>query len=783
MQSTTVARHHPRAVCEHCTLWGAPYVPSSVPDKVQVWGFIAEAPGAEEAKEGMPLADRVGGLTNAGRIFWHCMGQLGLTRDDLYISNVCSCRPPGNRKPTPSEIECCYPRLIAELRQVKPKLVTLLGAVAVQGVLGKRMSIADARLYDHTVPELPGVTLRATYHPAALLHAGGGRFAPDFTFDIEQHHKLWTGETQQSQVDMNMTIVEDDATLERVCKEAEAAGEISIDTETGGLDPTEDVLLCIQFAWGPNVAVVDGAYIHSGVWPVMRINEMLGKVRQCYHNAKFDVQWLREYGMMNAACESHDDTMLMSYALDERQGVHSLKHLAKLHCNAPDYEGVIAQFITKRTDSYADIPTHILYKYGAADTYYTEQIRHILWEQMDKPLRRLYNKILMPAAEALIVVEQNGMMYDVEYAEQLAVMLRDEIATIRDDIRAIAGDNFNPGSPQQVKVFFEAHGIPLGNTTNKEALKALEDQHPIASLILAYRDKTKSLSTYVEGWRRCVRGDGRVHSTFMLHGTQTGRLSSRQPNQQNMDRDPKIRNIIRAAPGHQLVEIDASQHELRVMAYLAQDSWLKQVFRDGRDIHGEVATQIFGPSWTKEERVYAKTIVFGLAYGREEFSLAKGLHVSVSEAAQWRQRFLAQIPSVVQWTEQVHRHVLEGKYLETVFGRRRRFGLITAESVHHVLKEAQNFPVQSTAHDMVLSALIEVVLGMHIDIDVAKPVNEIHDAILFEIPEDQVDEQVPLLLQVIEDTLNSCLPVKADFPFKAEVKIGPSWGNMHEVHQ
>lgn len=771
-----VVRKHPLARCEQCTLRPQDFVPSSWPkDTSRVWAFVGEAPGAEEVKEGMPFSPRgYGQQLNAGRILWHCLHQVETTRENTFVANVCSCRPPGNRKPEPREIEACIDKLVSELVQVKPKQVTLLGAVPVQALLRSRAPIKDARLRDYTLPELPGVPVFVTYHPAALLRTGS--YADDFALDIERQYDRLTGTVTDNTVQMQATVIESDEALEQVCQEIEAVGEVAVDTETSGLEPLTDIFLCIQFCWGDKVAVVDGEYLHRAPQALYRINEMLGRVRQIYHNAKFDVEFLREYGVLNARCD--EDTMMLSYSLDERQGVHSLKHHAKLHCGAPDYDAVLAKYLPRKDASFEEVPKEVLFRYAALDAYYTRRVYDVLWNEMDETLRRLYRNILIPASEALIPVELNGMLYDPVYAQELAGTLRQKLDSIQQQMDAITKTPLNANSPKQVLEYLVSRGLPLRDSVDKDHLEPFLDSHPVVRLVLDYRDVSKSLSTYVEGWAKVRWEDGRVHSSFLLHGTPTGRLSSRKPNQQNMERDPVIRNIIVAPPGWVLVQFDAKQHELRIMGYLSKDRWLTQVFKDGRDVHGEVSTELFGPDWTKEDRVVAKMVVFGLGYGQEDYGLARHLGIPVAQAAAYRRRFLDQIPDYLAWVADIHKFVLGGGVLETQFGRRRRFGLITDNVVHHVLKQAQNFPVQSTAHDLILLSLIEVVLGGHVDLDVCRPINEIHDALLFEVPEDALEVQIPLLKQVIESKLNSVLDPPAEFPFLVEVSVGKRWGEL-----
>ena len=339
----------------------------------------------------------------------------------------------------------------------------------------------------------------------------------------------------------------------------------------------------------------------------------------------------------------------------------------------------------------------------------------------------------------------------------------------------------NPRSPIQVKEALRQMGVKTAST-DEDHLHAIRDKIPVkhskhdeildfVTYMLLYRREQKLYGTYVKGIRKRL-WKGRVYPTFLLHGTTTGRLACRNPNLQNVPRESSIRRMFVPEEGNVFIQADYSSVELRVIATLARDEVLRTLFVEGRDIHNEVATRFFGPDFTKDQRVRAKAVVYGLSYGREAYSLAQEYKLSVNEARKYLDTFFQMIPATAKWRESVKHQILrEQKDLITPFGRHRRFWLITEDNKKDVVKEGLAFQPQSIASDICLNAAIRLRRdhGLHVRIPV-------HDSLLVECPADDQHDVARLMAEVMSST---GAEVYDDFvPFPVEVAIGASWGEV-----
>lgn len=342
------------------------------------------------------------------------------------------------------------------------------------------------------------------------------------------------------------------------------------------------------------------------------------------------------------------------------------------------------------------------------------------WPYPDRPVKTLrdVHDFMVAASNQLMYLELNGITIDRPYQNHLRGEFLSKLEGIESEIETIIGHSLNPRSPKQIKEFLSENGITV-DSTNQDTMERLRDRlvdHGVdeenvvlkfINTLLVHRRQQKLYSTYIEGIRkRTYRG--RVYTTYMLHGTTSGRLASRNPNLQNIVRDKPIRRQFGVAkPENVLIQADFKQAEGRVIATLAQDEYLKSIFSDPNiDMFNELSDQLYGPGhWTKEERVRTKAFFYGLSYGREAYSIALEYKMSVSEAERRLQEFMSLIPATATWQAKVRNEVLDGKDLITPFGRRRRFWLITEQNQKDVLNEALSFLPQSTASDICLGEI------------------------------------------------------------------------------
>jgi DNA polymerase-1 len=521
-----------------------------------------------------------------------------------------------------------------------------------------------------------------------------------------------------------------------------------------------------------------------------------------WQNGKFDSKFLKY--IYNYNVRQDQDTILQHYTLDERKGTHSFTRLTQLYINAENYEDEFKELIPA-SGSYADAPADARRKYLSKDTSYLLILHKLFNDLMDDDDRYLYKNVLIPASNMLIDVEMNGIKIDREQINVLDKRMTAEIKEFRSEIADIvdeAGWNpegyiirtdaktrpeeFNPNAyPQLFDLMFNIFKVEKhnGRSSTDEKARNYWVNKVLAEDSLAYKfveklsefKKVKKMhSTYVKGFKKHIRSDGRVYSIFLLYGTVTGRLSSKDPNIQNIPRDKEIKNLFTVEEGHTLMEIDYSQAELRTIAYLSGDEFMKDIYRRGSDLHDEVAKEFFGPDFTPEQRTFVKSINFGIPYGISAYSLAEDLDILEKEAQKYIEKWFQEKPQVKKFITKYKAKPAKGEPLETPFGRKRRFGAITSKNKWFVQREAINFPVQSVASDLTLLSAVRLnpkVKGL------AKIVNLVHDSIVMEVPEENIEKVAQIAKNTMEETPKLYLD-NLDIPFIADVEVGKSWGKM-----
>ncbi len=405
-------------------------------------------------------------------------------------------------------------------------------------------------------------------------------------------------------------------------------------------------------------------------------------------------------------------------------------------------------------------------------------------------LTEILEKIEMPLARVLSAMEKDGVQLDMEGIDRFGEQLLAQTAETERQIYLLAGEKFNISSPKQLgTILFEKLGLPSGKknhrgySTNADVLDSLRDKHPIIDLITDYRAYTKLYSTYVSGLKAAVCEDGRVRSTFKQTETRTGRISSAEPNIQNIpvrtDLGRNMRKFFTAKEGCLLVDADYSQIELRVLAHLAGDRLMQQSFINGDDIHTITASQVFNQpiEWvTPQLRSRAKAVNFGIVYGIGAFSLSRDVNVTVSEAKRYIDAYLSKYSGVDGFMKKTVADAEKNLYVETLFGRKRYIPEIKASNkvVQAAAKRiAMNTPIQGTAADIIKMAMIKVFDRLEKEKLPARLILQVHDELIVEA-EESCAEQVAKLLK---EEMESC--IKLDVPLIADVKIGKTWFDTH----
>ena len=798
MQPQSV-RKHPLASCETCPLReSGVFVPSEIPSNPRLI-VVGEAPGAYEAKRGRPF------IGPSGQLLDQVLAHHGYQRDEVMFTNVCLCRPENNTTPSRGAVAACRPRLLDELRASGVADVVALGGTAADALVDDTRTITKLRVGPAKSPthELEGTAVRRvipTWHPAYCLRSADN--FPALVSDIgklkEAQRDAWRPPQWKYFEDANSAraVLEE---LQLVATHLVVDIEVGIEKDTDFGHPNEYELLAVGLGYARGKAVVLGETALRDRGVLDGLKQLLSSTRIIAHNGKFDLGGLYPH---IGGQTLWFDTMLASYCLDERPGNHGLKVLAVEKLGAPQYDREIHEYIP-RGGNYANIPRPTLYKYNAYDVACTWELFELFQPELDSSDQRRLHDFMVAASNELMYLELNGITIDRSYMNtlrgeflsrlevleaELEGLVCRPVTTVDPDLNLPAA--FNPRSPKQIKEHFVRQGYNI-DATDKETLeqmlkffvitKGMETHDPIVQFIqtlLKHRRQQKLFSTYVEGIRKRMY-KGRVYTTYLLHGTTSGRLASRNPNLQNIVRDAPIRNQFTVAkPDNILIQADMKQAEGRVMATLAQDEYLRQVFSDpGVDIFDELTDQLYGQgAWTKverkEQRIRTKAFFYGIGYGREPYSIALEYEMSVREAERRYSEFLDLIPGVVAWQEDVKRRVHAGEDLVTSFGRRRRFWLITEQNQKAVENEALSFLPQSISSDITLDAFVHL-----------RPMLRglgfirltIHDALTVECAEERKDQVVKLLMEEMEAAGRRWTDY---IPFRTDVSFGRSWGEL-----
>ena len=515
------------------------------------------------------------------------------------------------------------------------------------------------------------------------------------------------------------------------------------------------------------------------------------KVCKLGQNLKYDMNVLGNYDIHMQGIQH--DTMLASYVLDStlRHGMDDMavRHLSYSTIHYEDVAGKGAKQIT-----FNQVEVETAAPYAAEDADITLRLHNILWPQLEQveSLAHIYSDMELPLLPVLSRMERNGVLLDVIMLAKQSKQITQRLKVLELGIYEIAGEEFNIGSPKQLQVIlFEKLELPIISKTPKgqpstaeSVLQELAHDYPLPKLILEYRSLSKLKSTYTDKLPQQVEPTtGRVHTSYHQAVAATGRLSSSDPNLQNIpvrtEEGRRIRQAFVAAPGYKLVAADYSQIELRIMAHLSGDKGLLDAFSKGLDVHSATAAEVFGVSTdevTKDQRRSAKAINFGLIYGMSAFGLAKQLDISRPEAQEYVDRYFKRYPGVKDYMEQTKEKAKEDGYVETVFGRRLYLHEINAKNGmrrQYAERTAINAPMQGTAADVIKRAMINLDKDIQTGKFDMRMIMQVHDELIFEIKESQVDDAIKLITNKMEQAAELSVPLVVD------VGIGNNWDEAH----
>ena len=778
---------------------------------------IGESPLPAEAANGRVMSG------SSGQVLRDAMQKVGLpyTDEEIHFTNAIKCALPkkkGYKVPKEAMAACRY-YLLEEVKAVRPQLILVCGATAYQTLTGRTDvkitqeygNLQDLQLLTgnpetssqplvfKTIPIMnPGVLMHDSkaYKPfLAMLQLAAQTFQGKERFDA--------GTTAWTIIETNEEAKALYDEMQRWHSKQQETGEPSIvtfDTETTGLDYRTAQFLVMGICFELN-----------HVWVIPR------EMRHVVHNFVENVPWLCHWqnGLYDkkvlwrhhvANPQIDGDSMYLHYALDETSQ-HDLEYLAKTYLNAEPYKYKMNQnWKAVSLESYPKF-FDALCERVAVDCDYTRQVVYKLRAQLqqpgNRPLFNMYNNLLIPSANFLGRVEQNGILLDdrplrtmdEQYAK-LLIQMKEEILELAapfwdpeqymmdTDAKSFPME-FNPGSPAQISwmVFDRLKlrpRIKRGRSTEKEVLKSIDDPPELITKVLEYRKVAKEHSTYVIGLLDARDTDSRVRTSYTVHVTATGRLSSREPNLQNISGANSVGNIRSAfiAPaGRLLAEVDYQGAELRWLAFLSGCEVLGNVFKEGRNLHNETAKALYGEHFNAAQKLRAKAANFGIAYGREPKSFAEEYQISMAEATEMVEGWLNAYPGAKRYLQWCADQVIQGNYLQSPYGRRRRFGLVSRASIHGLKNEARNFAIQSASSDTTTTAAMMMEETLRKDFD-TKIVNLVHDSILMECPAD------PKILQQLKTYTNEVMSViphdrfGCPIPFNTDFEIGKNWGEQ-----
>jgi DNA polymerase-1 len=789
-------RKHPLAECEICPLQSKLCAKSVIP-KNPVAALVARSPGYHEAKTGVPFSGP------SGKIIEFLLNEQGVDRKDMLLTNVVLCSPDEGKIP-PEAIKACAPRLRAELAD--QKLVIAAGSEAVNLLIG-RGSIDTYRGYRIQTDDR---TLVATNNPFLVVRDDSA--FPNLRKDFRRAFNPIPEPTLPT-----VKVFEDAAECRRLITFLrDSPGLVAADVESRGGLTHKATLVSMQFAVAPDEAFVigersgifqDADFIEGFLRPFLESRDHVF----LWHNGKYDIKILRHSYGINARVD--EDSMLMSYACDERSGptakehggIHKLENLLAEEFGWPNYEPESVKNF-KKTGIVTDYDE--LHEYAGRDAAGTYQLYELFSQRIaDEGVTAPYKRLLLEGSEAFTRAELAGFTYDINAASDLMEEeIKPEFLIKTQNLKELIDDPlYNPRSPVRTAALFydtwkinhEMRSRPDKNRSTDDAalgeILAGRFTHKngemttivaFAKELRRFRELTKQADTYITGMiEQAIKDeDQRIYTDLLLHGTTSGRPASRNPNLLNITRTkeglPDIRKLFLPSKGRLLVVADYSQAELRTIAYLSQDKQLLKVYNEGLDLHSFSAERFYGANFTPENRSIAKNINFGVFYGQSADSFQEKHGIDKQRAQEYIDWCWKNYTGVAAWKNEVIKQMRTGRVV-TPFGRVRRFHLLTKENYNSSVREAINFLPQSIAADFTLLAFIKLGGGLtvlpEIDVKRASLILTVYDSIIGDVEESYVDEFKAICKQVMESIPKDELGWT--IPYVVDIGAGQTWAD------
>jgi uracil-DNA glycosylase family 4 len=814
--------------CDVCPLRGKVIVPSYGPGNAEILVY-GEAPGKVEEELKQPFRGK------AGQHLRKTLKQLEIPRETLRIGNVVRCRPTHgdrNRTPKEKEIWACSPFWEEEINQVNPKVILTLGGIPTRAILGSSydgIAMGDLRMGRYQYRE-SGIWVVPTWHPSYLIRMEQSRprafewYQQEFEEDLMLAVEL----TMERPPEIGPVVIANDprrsiAMLRRVAKQEYTA----IDLEFNG-DHLYSVGFSLEDGEAAVVVMLDhpesGNIIDGKLHPriTRQVKTILEGDRPLLLGQNFydsDVPRLKSYFDSRVRGVAWD-SMYGSYVHNHKKRIHRLEMIAARFAQMGGYAWEIDDYLKRwelTKGELARVPYRLVGRYNGLDCIAT----HISAFEEKKslgPRRRRLARALTRASAAIAEMRHTGIKFDLEYSKNLERQYKKKLAEIEQRLKRIVGDRkFKVSKDQEVgKIIYERYKLHLKvknpipehelktasgqwSTADEGPLKIIrkEIKHDFVEGLFEWRDFDKDHSTYIVGLQEIVAPDHRVRVPIFLHGTDTGRCSCRLHNVKNFSamgryidekHAPILWNQFVAEEGHMFVKGDYSQIELRMMAEMSQDPVLIEVYGSGGDLHEETRTWVYGkPSRNKdiakEQRKISKNVNFGMCFGLDEDALYDYLMVKVPEcgltraqARKFHRAFFDRASRLREWQEETKAFAHENGYVVGHFGRRRYLDMSQGK---HAENQAINSPIQGSAHDVLIAAMIKMYNLRKRDF---KIVLDHHDALICEVP---IDTQHSNLTRIhkcmVDPDLKRTYGVEMTVPIKVDLEIGDRLGNLTEV--
>jgi DNA polymerase-1 len=606
------------------------------------------------------------------------------------------------------------------------------------------------------------------------------------------------GERMETEYELILERSQLDSWLEKL-KNAEL---VAFDTETTSLHYMKAALVGLSFSVEPGkAAYLPVGHTYMGAPEQLSLDEVLAEfkplledenLKKVGQNLKYDANVLAKYDIEVKGI-AHD-TMLQSYVLESNSHRHDLDTLSQSHLGLETihYEDVAGK--GAKQIGFNEVSLEQACPYAAEDADFALRLHQVMLPQFEgsESLQKVYEEIEIPLLSVLGRVERNGALLDTALLQQQSDEHGRTMAELEQKAYDLAGEEFNLGSPKQLgKILFEKLGLPVlkktstkAPSTAEEVLQELALDYPLPELILEYRGLSKLKSTYTDKLPLLAsEATGRVHTSYQQAVAATGRLSSTDPNLQNIpiktEAGRRVRQAFIAPEGHRIVAADYSQIELRIMAHLSGDQGLREAFEKGLDIHSATAAEVFDTDLkevSSEQRRSAKAINFGLIYGMSAFGLAKQLHIGRNDAQRYIDTYFNRYPGVAQYMDDIRRLAKEKGYVETLFGRRLYLPEINSRNGMRrqaAERTAINAPMQGTAADIIKKAMIDVDTWIRAEATDLRMIMQVHDELVFEVPEAKLDAYSLKISELMSSA------AKLSVPLLVESGQGDNWEQAH----